>query len=137
VYLEGVLIHNTQTAQDTGSNCPGGGMSCSTADGIDVNVGNGGNPATPPVIVMQDIRVDGVSGCSGGSDHADVFQPYNAGSATVNIDHLTGTGNCQGMQIDPDYGFANFGTLPTYNIKNVNMDVLNNPYSGNNNRYMW
>jgi hypothetical protein len=137
VYLEGVLIHNTQTAQDTGSNCPGGGMSCSTADGIDVNVGNGGNPATPPAIVMQNIRVDGVSGCSGGSDHADVFQPYNAGSATVNIDHLTGTGNCQGMQTDPDYGFANFGTLPTYNIKNVNMDVLNNPYSGNNNRYMW
>lgn len=137
VYLEGVLIKNPQAAQDSGASCPGGGMSCSTADGIDVNVGDGGNPAAPPTIVMQDIRVEGISGCSGGSDHADVFQPYNAGTATVDVDHLTGTTNCQGMQVDPDYGYANYGTLPSYDLKNVNVDVTNNPYSGDANRYSY
>lgn len=130
VYLEGVLIHNTQTAADTGSSCPGGGMSCSTADGIDVNTA----PGSAPTIVFQNMRVDGISGCSGGSDHADGLQPYQAGGSQFDIDHFTVTTNCQGFQLDPDLSTSN---PPNFTIKNANVDVLQNPYSGNNDRYGW
>lgn len=135
VYIEGVLIHNTQTAADTGPNCPGGGDSCSTADGIDLNVGDGGNPPNPPSIVLQNIRIDGISGCSGGPDHADGYQPYNGGTSTSYIDHMTITTNCQGEELDPDYGYSHYGTKPNYVLKNVNVDVLPNPYKGNVDEY--
>lgn len=131
VYLEGIRIHNTQIAADTGATCPGGGTSCSTADGIDVNTEG---TSTPPTIVMQNMLVDGISGCSGGADHADVLQPYQAGGSVIEVDHFTGTTNCQGFQIDPD---LSSGNPPNYTIKNANIDVLNNPYSGNHNRYAW
>lgn len=134
VYIEGVLIHDPDISQATGASCPGGGMSCSTGDGIDVDeLGT----STPSDIVLQNDRIDGISGCSGGSDHADVFQPYDAMSAHVNIDHLTGTTNCQGLQIDPDLAWGTYGVNPAYTIKNANMDTLNNPYSGNGNRYQY
>ena len=128
VYLEGVWIRNPKTIP---ASCSATGMPCSTGDGIVVDTQR---TSTPPNLTMQNIRIDGISGCSGGSDHADIFQPYQAGGSLIKIDHLTGTSNCQGFQIDPDLSSAN---PPSYIIKNTNLNVIPNPYSGNANRYMW
>jgi hypothetical protein len=123
VYIEGVWIHNPQTP-----------ITQSTGDGIDV-----ANPATNPSdIVLQNVRIDGISGCSGGSDHADVYQPYAAGNANQYIDHLTGTTNCQGMQVDPDLAWDWDHTYSKQIIaKNTNITVLPNPFRGTGNRYAW
>ena len=54
------------------------------------------------------------------------------------VDHLTGTTDCQGMQIDPDAAYARFGLLPkSGTFKNVNINVFANPSTGNGNRYVW
>ena len=123
VFIEGVWIHNPQSP-----------ITQSTGDGIDI-----ADPASSPSdIVLQNVRVDGISGCSGGPDHADVFQPYSVPGARVHIDHLTGTSNCQGMTLDPDLAWESFGELAAeYVIKNANIDVLGNPYLGTDNRYAW
>jgi hypothetical protein len=128
VYLEGVWIHNPNTIPST---CSASGMPCSTGDGIVMDTQG---TTTPPNLTMQNVRIDGISGCSGGSDHADVFQPYQAGGSLIKVDHLTGTSNCQGFEIDPDLSTAN---PPDFIIKNTNMNTTANPYSGNTNRYMW
>jgi hypothetical protein len=124
VFIEGVWIHNPQNP-----------ITQSTGDGIDV-----GDPAgSPSDIVLQNLRIDGISGCSGGSDHADVFQPYSVPGARIHIDHLTGTTNCQGMTLDPDLSWSSFGELAAeYAIKNANINVLDNPYDDTaGNRYVW
>jgi hypothetical protein len=132
VYVEGVWIHNPVTIP---ASCSSSGMPCSTGDGIDVDeLGT----STPSDIVLQNDRIDGISGCSGGSDHADVFQPYDAMRAHEFIDHLTGTTNCQGLQVDADLGWASYGVYPQQiTILNTNIDVTANPYSGASNRYAW
>jgi hypothetical protein len=54
----------------------------------------------------------------------------------MNVDRLTGTTDCQGMQVDPDYAYATYGLLPkSATFKNVNINVFANPSSGNGNRY--
>jgi hypothetical protein len=123
VYIEGVWIHDPQNP-----------ITQSTGDGIDVD-----DPAgAPSDIVLQNLRIDGISGCSGGADHADVFQPYSVPGAHVLIDHLTGTTNCQGLLLDPDLGWSAFGQLAAaYVIKRVNITVLDNPYRGDASRYAW
>jgi hypothetical protein len=128
VYLEGIWIRNANPIPST---CSASGMPCSTGDGI---VMDHTGTTTPPDLTMQNIRVDGISGCSGGSDHADIFQPYQAGGSSIRIDRMTGTSNCQGLQIDPDLSIAN---PPNFVIKNTNLRTLSNPYSGTANRYMW
>jgi hypothetical protein len=127
VYVEGVYIKNPDPNYLTDKN--------DTGDGIDVDDYPGVTD-----IVLQNVRVDGIKGCDPAvpAAHADVFQPYNAGGATYEVDHLTATTDCQGMQIDPDYAYSTYGLLPkAATIKNVNINIFANPSSGNGNRYGW
>jgi hypothetical protein len=129
VYIEGVWIRNPTTVPEI---CAVSGMPCSTGDGIVVD----DDPLQPTDVTLQNVRIDGISGCSGGSDHADVFHPYAAPGAVIHVDHLTGTTNCQGMHVDPDLAYAYYGEYAkSIFIKNVNLDVTPNPYTGNINRY--
>jgi hypothetical protein len=127
VYIEGVYIRNPDPNYQTDK--------VDTGDGIDVDDYPGVTD-----IVLQNVRVEGIKGCDPAvpSAHADVFQPYNVGGATLNVDHLTGTTDCQGIQINPDYEYQTYGLLPkSGTFKNVNIDVFANPSLGNGNRYAW
>jgi len=110
VYIEGVLIKNLDAKH-----------SRYTGDGIDVNTDATAN------VTLQNIRVEGIDGCgaNGFSAHADVFQPYGAKNTDIQVDHLTGTTDFQGMQIDPDITSPRSGTY-----KNVNITILSNPHPG-------
>jgi hypothetical protein len=68
--------------------------------------------------------VDGISGCSGGDDHAEAFQPYGASGANINIDHFTATTNCQAFELEPAYS----SPMPAYDLRAVNLSTLRNPY---------
>jgi hypothetical protein len=128
VYIEGVYIKNPDPNYLTDTKDTGDGI---VADNY---------PGTTD-IVMQNVRIDGIKGCDPAvpSAHADVFQPYNAPGAMMMVDRLTGTTDCQGFQVDPDYAYSTYGLTPKGGVfKNVNIDVFPNPSSGNNNRYaMW
>lgn len=129
VFVEGVWIHN---ARSIGRTCPGGAsrisQTCSTGDGIDVNTADNG-VINVNTITLENIRVDGISGCSGYSDHADVFQPYQAPDDTVQIDGMTGVTNCQGFTVDPDLAYSQWHTFPSsMTIKNANIEITSNPY---------
>ena len=131
VFVEGVWIHN---ASRIGRTCPGGAsrtsQTCSTGDGIDVNTADNG-AINVNTITLENIRVDGISGCSGYGDHADVFQPYQAPDDTIQIDGMTGVTNCQGFMLDPDLAYSKWHTFPSsITIKNTNLEVTSNPYSG-------
>jgi hypothetical protein len=131
VFVEGVWIHN---AARIGRTCPGGASStsqtCSSGHGIDVNTANDGT-INVNTITLENIRVDGISGCSGYGDHADVFQPYQAPDDTIRIDRMTGVTNCQGFQLDPDLAYSAWHTFPSsITIQNANIDVTANPYWG-------
>jgi hypothetical protein len=130
VFVEGVWIHN---AHRIGSTCPGGAsrlsQTCSTGDGIDVNTANNG-VINVNTITLENIRVDGISGCSGYGDHADVFQSYQAPDDTIRIDRMTGVTNCQGLVVDPDLAYSKWHTYPSsITIKNTNIEITANPYS--------
>ena len=130
VFVEGVWIHNTHRI---GPTCPGGAsrlsQTCSTGDGIDVNTADDG-VINVNTITLENIRVDGISGCSGYADHADVFQPYQAPDDTIRIDGMTGVTNCQGFTLDPDLAYSKWHTFPSsITVKNTNIDVTSNPYS--------
>ena len=131
VFVEGVWIHNPS---GIGRTCPGGASStsqtCSTGDGIDVNTADNGM-INVNTITLENIRVDGISGCSGGGDHADVFQPYQAPDDTIRIDRMTGVTNCQGFTLDPDLAYSVWHTFPSsITVENANIDVTTNPYRG-------
>lgn len=120
VYIEGVLIKNPDPTH-----------SQYTGDGIDVNT------SATPNITLENVRVQGIDGCAanGFSAHADVFQPYGAQGAAIHVDHLTGTTDFQGMQINPDTATPSSGVY-----KNVNIDVLPNSHAGcssSNGSYAW
>jgi hypothetical protein len=51
----------------------------------------------PTDITLENVRIDGISGCEVAGNHSDVFQPWFDGDAKIHIDHLTGTTNCQGL----------------------------------------
>jgi len=110
VYIEGVLIKN-----------PDAMHSRYTGDGIDVNTN------ATPIVTLQNIRVEGIDGCgaNGFSAHADVFQPYGATNTAIQVDHLTGTTDFQGMTIYPNLSSPRSGTF-----KNVNITILSNPHPG-------
>lgn len=138
VFVEGVWIHN---AAHIGRTCPGGASStsqtCSSGDGIDVNTADNG-AIHVNTITLENIRIDGISGCSGYGDHADVFQPYQAPDDTIRIDRLTGTTNCQGLTIDPDLAYSIWHTFPSsITVQNANIDVTVNPYGENAYGYGW
>jgi hypothetical protein len=138
VFVEGVWIHN---AHRIGSTCPGGAsrrlQTCSTGDGIDINTANDG-VINVNTITLEDIRVDGVSGCSGYADHADVFQSYQAPDDTIRIDGMTGVTNCQGFTLDPDLAYSKWHALPSsITVKNANVDVTSNPYSSTGEGAAW
>ena len=125
VYIEGVYIRNPDPNYLTDT--------LDTGDGIDVDDYPGATD-----VVLQNVRIEGIKGCDPAvpSAHADVFQPYNAGNANLNVDHLTGTTDCQGLQVDPDYAYVTYGRLPqSGTFKNVNINVFANPSTGNSNRY--
>jgi hypothetical protein len=131
VFVEGVWIRNPSRV---GPNCPGGASStaqtCSTGHGIDVNTADNGK-INVNTITLENIRVDGISGCSGYDDHADVFQPYQAPDDTIRIDRMTGVTNCQGLVLDPDLAYSRWHTFPaSITIQNTNVDVVSNPYWG-------
>lgn len=138
VFVEGVWIHN---ASRVGRNCPGGAsgtsQTCSTGDGIDVNTADNG-AINVNTITLENIRVDGISGCSGYGDHADVFQPYQAPQDTIQIDGMTGVTNCQGLTLDPDLAYSKWHTFPSsITIKNTNLEITSNPYSGTAHGIAW
>ena len=114
---EGVWVHNPNTIPGT---CSATGMPCSTADGIVVDTRG---TTTPPNLTMQNVRIDGISGCSGGSPPISSSRTRQAARSSK-IDHLTGTSNCQGFQIDPDLSSAN---PPSYIIKNTNLNAIAKP----------
>ena len=131
VFVEGVWIHNPASI---GRTCPGGASSasqtCSTGDGIDVNTADNG-AINVNTITLENIRVDGISGCSGYDDHADVFQPYQAPDDTIQIDRMTGVTNCQGFTLDPDLAYSKWHRFPSsITVKNANIDATTNPYRG-------
>jgi hypothetical protein len=120
VYIEGVLIKNPDPTH-----------SQYTGDGIDVNTSATSN------ITIQNVRVEGIDGCdaNGVSAHADVFQPYGAQGAVIHVDHLSGTTDFQGMEINPDTATPSSGVY-----ENVNIDVLPNPHAcagWNGDLYVW
>jgi hypothetical protein len=138
VFVEGVWIRN---AHNVGRTCPGGAsstsQSCSTGDGIDVNTANNGR-INVNTITLQNIRIDGISGCSGYSDHADVFQPYQAPEDTIQIDGMTGVTNCQGLMLDPDLAYSEWHTFPSsITVKNTNVKITSNPYPGSGHGPTW
>lgn len=138
VFVEGVWIHN---ASRIGRTCPGGASSmsqtCSTGDGIDVNTTNNG-AINANTITLQNIRVDGISGCSGYDDHSDVFQPYQAPDDTIQIDRMTGVTNCQGLILDPDLAYSKWHTFPSsITVKHTNIETVPNPYPGSQHGATW
>jgi hypothetical protein len=138
VFVEGVWIHNAHRIWST---CPGGASSasqtCSTGDGVDVNTADDG-AINVNTITMENIRVDGISGCSGYDDHADVFQPYQAPDDTIRIDGMTGVTNCQGLTLDPDLAYSKWHTFPSsITVQNANIETAVNPYSATKSGYAW
>jgi len=138
VFVEGVWIHNSHSI---GRTCLGGASStsqtCSTGDGIDINTTNNG-AINVNTITLENIRVDGISGCSGYGDHSDVFQSYQAPDDTIQIDRMTGVTNCQGLQVDPDLAYSVWHTFPSsITIQNANIEVTFNPYRGKAHGYAW
>ena len=128
VFVEGVWIHNPARI---GRTCPGGASStsqtCSSGDGIDINTTANG-VINVNMITLENIRVDGISGCSGYGDHADVFQPYQAPDDTIQIDRMTGVTNCQGFELDPDLAYSIWHKFPSITIENANVEITFNPY---------
>jgi hypothetical protein len=138
VFVEGVWIHN---ASSIGRTCPGGASStsqtCSTGHGIDVNTADNG-AINVNTITLENIRIDGISGCSGYGDHADVFQPYQAPGDTIQVDRMTGVTNCQGLQLDPDLAYSKWHRFPSsITIENTNIDATYNPYKKEADGYTW
>jgi hypothetical protein len=131
IFVEGVWIRNVSAI---GRTCPGGASStlqaCSTGDGIDINTADNGT-INVNTITLENIRIDGISGCSGYGDHADVFQPYQAPDDTIRIDRMTGVTNCQGLTLDPDLAYSRWHTFPaSITIQNTNVDIVPSPYWG-------
>ena len=129
VFVEGVWIHNPARI---GRTCPTGAsrasQTCSTGDGIDINTADDGK-INVNTITLENIRIDGISGCSGYADHADVFQPYQAPDDTIQVDGMTGATNCNGLTLDPDLAYSIWHQLPSsITIKNTNIDISANPY---------
>jgi hypothetical protein len=120
VFIEGVWIHAPlQSSQ-------------STSDGIAVN----DSSSQPTDVTLENVRIDGVSGCEAGGNHSDVFQPWYAGNARVHIDRLSGVSNCQGLQIDPSLAWQNDGVYATeYIIKNTNL--VSSSTNGRNDLLFW
>jgi hypothetical protein len=140
VFLEGVWIHNPARI---GRTCPGGAsdisQTCSSGHGIDVNTTNNGR-INVNTITLENIRIDGISGCSGHghADHADVFQPYQAPDDVIQIDRMTGVTNCQGLELDPDLSYSVWHTFPaSITAQDVNVDLTFNPYQGTLEGYTW
>jgi hypothetical protein len=138
VFVEGVWIHNPARI---GRTCPGGAsntsQTCSTGHGIDVNTANDG-AINVNTITLENVRIDGISGCSGYSDHADVLQPYQAPDDTIRIDRMTGVTNCQGFQLDPDLAYEAWHTFPaSITVQDANIDLTFNPYRAWIHGYTW
>jgi hypothetical protein len=123
VFIEGLYIRNPDPTH-----------SHLTGDGIDVDL-RPGHAAND--IVLQNVRIEGMDGCEKSrATHADVLQTYRAPDANLRIDHLTGTTDCQGMQLDPDLAWSVDGTTArSQTLRNVNIRVDANPHSGEANRY--
>jgi hypothetical protein len=128
VFIEGVWIHNPDPTH-----------SHFTGDGMDVDT------SAVQTITLENIRVDGIDGCDvanpmtgyDGSNHSDVFQPYAATNAVLQVDHLTGTSDLHGMQINADLSSPARGVF-----KNVDMHSFLNTHHGCSSRhepdaYMW
>ena len=125
VYIEGVYIRN-----------PDPRHAGHTSDGIAVDDQPAPNATD---ITIQNVRIEGIDGCDPIGDpaaHADVFQPWAAADAVIRLDRLTGTTDCQGLQLDPDVAWSrDHRTAARQDLRNVNIVVESNPHIGNANRY--
>ena len=124
VYIEGVYIRNPDPTHSRG-----------TGDGIDVDLRPG---ARTNDIVLQNVRIEGIAGCDPRrpASDADVLQVYRAPDANIRIDRLTGTTDCQGVELDPDLAWTMDGTTArSQTLRRINIDVLPNPHLGRRNRY--
>jgi hypothetical protein len=119
VFIEGVYIHGTDTSRATG-------------DGMDMY----GQPSPNNTnYTIQNVREDNLIGCEISDTHTDVIQPAGVPDAKFHIDHLTGTSNCQGLQIDADLAWSLYGkNASEYILKNVNLKSLS---SGGNDYLFW
>jgi hypothetical protein len=119
VFIEGVYIHGTDPSRATG-------------DGMDMY----GEPSPNNTnYTIQNVREDNLIGCEISGAHTDVIQSAGVPDAKFHIDHLTGTSNCQGLQIDPDLAWSLYGkNAAEYIIKNVNMKSLS---SSGNDYFFW
>jgi len=123
VFIEGVWIRNPQDP-----------FYFSTGNGIIID----DTLSAPNDITLQNIRIEGISGCSSLSiDNSKVYQPFAAPGVVQRIDRLTGTTNCIGLMLDPDVAYSRDNTSSLNIIlKNTNINVLPNKY-GNTNRYAY
>jgi hypothetical protein len=125
VYIEGVYIRN-----------PDPSHAGHTSDGIAVDDQPGANATD---LTVQNVRIEGIDGCDPVGDpaaHADVFQPWAAGDAVIRFDRVTGTTDCQGLQVDPDVAWSrDHTTALLQDFRNVNIVVESNPHTGDVNRY--
>jgi hypothetical protein len=124
VYIEGVYIRNPDPTHRKG-----------TGDGIDVDLRPGTRSND---IVIQNVRVEGIAGCDprNPASDADILQTYAAPDANIRIDNLTGSTDCQGLQLDPDLAWSRHRTTAqSQTLRNVNINVFPNPHSGRRNRY--
>jgi hypothetical protein len=92
VHIEGLLVDG-----DGGAN----------ADGIDID-------APQATVQIENSRIVNLTGSYTGF-HADVVQPYG-GVAALDIDHLTGSSNYQGLFLRPDVGPIGPVTLQDVNL---------------------
>lgn len=113
IYIEGVLIN--------------GDISTAEGDGIAIN-------APSATVIVQNVRVEKLYG---GYDtalhnHSDIIQPWG-GVKTLQVDHLTGSTNYQGLQINVDTG-----PIETETFKNVNIgDSGVAPVDNKGGYYLW
>jgi hypothetical protein len=126
VYIEGVYIRNPDATHSRG-----------TGDGIDLDLRPG---RLANDVVVQNVRIEGIAGCNprNPASHADVLQAYRAPDTKLRIDRLTGTTDCQGLQLDPDLALTDDGTTAhSQTLRRVNVNVLRNPHLGKRNRYAY
>lgn len=113
VYIEGVYIN--------------GDVATAEGDGIAIQ-------APSATVIVQNVRIEKLYGAYDTTqhNHSDIIQPWG-GVKTLLVDHLTGSSNYQGFQINVDAG-----PIETETFKNVNIgDSGVAPLESKGGYYLW
>lgn len=113
VYIEGVYIN--------------GDVATAEGDGIAIQ-------APSATVIVQNVRIEKLYGAYDTTqhNHSDIIQPWG-GVKTLLVDHLTGSSNYQGFQINVDTG-----PIETETFKNVNIgDSGVAPLESKGGYYLW